>query len=312
MEHKPLAISRWGYAFAIAFHCAAAFAGDTEKMSIEGASQSRSDQWLQGNMATLYLSGTIDADAGKRLEAYMVANQVPRESWAILDSPGGNLLGGMELGRVIRKYGLRTDVGKPKSTPPEVLDYEAGGCYSACTLAYLGGEFLYLASGSHFGIHRFAFTQPQQNEADIAQVASASIVEYIRSMNVDPDLFTLSTRAGPSEIYEPPKVDLERLGVVNSGYAKPAWTLESLSGTIYLKGVQDTVYGINKFMLICEKPSKIVLYVIFDAKNRGNQLLSFKAHSIVIDTTETPILPASTKIVNGWFNAEYVLSRGAA
>ncbi len=258
MNLNGFPLLRWGCALAVGFNCWAVFAAESDKMTVRGASQTLYEQQLFGNMATLYLDGTIDPDAGKRLEDYVIANGVPRESWAILNSPGGSLYGGMELGKVIRKYGLRTDVGQPKNEPPQILSYEAGGCYSACTLAYTGGEFRYLTSGSHFGIHRFAFTQTQKNESDVAQIASASIVEYIRSMKVDPDLFSLSTTASPTEIYEPPIADLKRLNVVNSGFTEPVWTMESNNGVVYLKGQRDTVYGINKFLLICEKPPKIV------------------------------------------------------
>src|SRR5450432_4934177 len=152
MNRTTLAVAGLDSAVAVGLYCFAAFAAEADKMTIQGASQTLEEQQLFGNMATLYLDGTIDPEAGKRLEDYITANRVPRDSWAILNSPGGSLLGGMELGRVIRKYDLRTDIGKPKAEPLRVVNYEAGGCYSACTLAYLGGQFRYLASGSHFGI----------------------------------------------------------------------------------------------------------------------------------------------------------------
>ena len=214
----------------------------------------------------------------------------------------------MELGKVIRKYNLTTDIGKSSTEPVELLNYQPGGCYSACTLAYLGGRFRYLKAGSHFGIHRFAFTKQQPNEGDVAQIASASIVNYLRLMNVDTDLFSLSTTAAPTEIFEPPVEELKALGIVNDGFLKPIWTVESNSGLVYLKGERDTVYGINKFMLICERGHKLVLHTIFDAKNRDEQLLAFPAHSLVIDGKEAPISPAFKKVANGWFNSEYALT----
>lgn len=61
-------------------------------------------------------------------------------------------------------------------------------------------------------------------------------------------------------------------------------------------------------MLICERGHKLVLHIIFDAKNRDEQLLAFPAHSLVIDGKEAPISPAFKTVANGWFNSEYTLT----
>jgi len=302
-----LAVVRWGYAFFIAFRCLAALAADTNEMSVVGVKEDPAYEAILGDAWTLYLDDEIDAYAAKRLEGFIISNRVPRRSWVILNSPGGSLFGGIELGKIIRKYDLRTDVGKQKTAQPRPLEYNIGGCYSACTLAYVGGTFRYLKSGSHFGIHRFAFAVPEKRETDLAQMASASIVAYLRSMDIDSELFTLSTEAGPSEIYEPSIDILEKLNVVNSGVTKPKWTMESKGGVIYLKGERYTVYGINKYILMCNT-SKMILHVIFDPQRRNSWVLSAQAHSLVIDDHETPISPVMKFITNGWFNAEYVLS----
>jgi hypothetical protein len=110
-------------------------------------------------------NGEIKADAGARLEQFIVANKVPGRSMVILNSPGGSLAGGMALGRVLRKYDLRTDVGVQKAGERE---HVPGSCFSSCTLAYVGGTFRFLTRGSQFGVHRFAFTKPQQREADMS------------------------------------------------------------------------------------------------------------------------------------------------
>lgn len=188
------------------------------------------------------------------------------------------------------------------------IDYEAGGCYSACTLAYIGGHFRFLHSGSHFGVHRFAFTSPQRSEGDVAQIISAAIVGYLRSMDVNPDFFTLSTQAGSDEIYEPSTGQLEKLNVVTYGFGKPTWTIESNNGVLYLKGERDTEYGINKFILMCPNRSALVLHIIFDPQRRDEAALHFSAHSLVIDGQEQPMSSAWKKVMNGWFNSEYVLT----
>src|ERR1700729_2016957 len=49
------------------------------------------------------------------------------------------------------------------------------------------------------------------------------------------------------------KIDL---GIVNEsqllrfGIKRPKWTIESIEGALYLKGERETIYGINKYLVI--------------------------------------------------------------
>ena len=278
------------------------------QLSIVGVPENPMTQMILGNAWALYLSGPIDLDAANRLEDYILHNKVPANSWVILNSPGGSLFGGMALGNIIRKHRFRTDIGVRKAGATRTFEYDPGGCYSACTLAYIGGNFRFLSKGSHFGIHRFAFSSPQENGVDVAQMASASIVAYLRSMDIDTDLFTLSTTAGPAEINEPSLQELEKLNVVTYGFNWPKWSVESNNGLLYLKGERDTVYGINKVIMFCPPKSGMILHVIFDAQGHDKELMSFPAHSLVINGQDYPITSAWKEMANGWFNSEYVLT----
>src|ERR1700694_4156912 len=86
------------------------------------------------------------------LKRLLLRNNVIDGSWLYLDSPGGNLFEGMKLGRVIRKHSLFTTVGKINPKPKG--DVLPAHCLSACTLAFLGGEFRFWKDGSIFGVHR--------------------------------------------------------------------------------------------------------------------------------------------------------------
>ena len=177
-------------------------------------------------------------------------------------------------------------------------------------MTFIGGRFRYLTARSRFGVHRFYFTRQNDNASDAAQIMSALVVAYIKDMEVDTALFTLSTNAGRDEMFEPTREVMGRIKIINNGYTEPKWTIEGANGLIYLKGERDTVHGINKFIVYCQPNSSPMLHVIFDPQGRNEEVMGAAAHSVVFDDKDAPIRPAQRQIVNDWFNASYVLSRG--
>lgn len=263
---------------------------------------------ILGSHWYIFLDGKIEGDTAEKVEAFLKNNNVPPWSFVILNSPGGSLFGGMELGRIFRKYQLNTDVGVQSGRKNEKYEYTSGECYSSCTYAYLGGNFRFLKKGSHYGVHRFYASNPAYNSMDVAQITSAQIVSYLREMEVDPEFFNLSTKAGADGIFEPPRPLLEKLSIVNNGWGTTTWSVESKKGVVYLKGERNTQYGINKFMLVCVPKAGLFLHMIFDPQGRQDEVLKMPAHSLVLDMQDEPIAPMSTEIVNGWFNADYRLT----
>jgi hypothetical protein len=61
------------------------------------------------------------------------------------NSSGANLLAGLELGRVLRKVGASTNIGKRVEGVKGIRPAE---CMSACALSYLGGTYRYLLKES--------------------------------------------------------------------------------------------------------------------------------------------------------------------
>ena len=105
----------------------------------------RSDLGVFRDTALVYLDGTIDDDAPNRLSTALdgVAGKIA--VW--LNSPGGNLFAGMELGRIIRKHGAGTHIIDHRTVLP-------GQCYSACALAFLGGVSRFIDNAARYGVHR--------------------------------------------------------------------------------------------------------------------------------------------------------------
>jgi hypothetical protein len=262
-----------------------------------------------GSSWFIFLDGAIDSEAPTRFEHYVKKNNIPDRSIVYLNSPGGSLVAGIELGRLFREYGLSTNIGRKSPTSTKRFDVEVGSCYSACAYAYLGGQFRYYKTGSRYGVHQFKSRGPVSVDEGSVQIASAAIVEYLRSMDIDTDLFGLSASAGPAGMNEIDKPTLERLNVVNNGRTRPVWTIESNDGHLYLKGQRITEEsGTNKFIVYCDG-QQLKLLAIFDALRRETELMNMTAHSLLIDGEPHPVKAMSKRIQNGSFNVVLGLSR---
>ena len=114
---------------------------DDEKLSIkilQLAPQAR----LFGGLWVIYLDGIIDKDAPNRLENEINARDI-QHAMVYLNSPGGNLVAGMRLGRLFRKLGFSTHVerwdGKALTNEAWIQRTKEapGECYSACVFAFV-------------------------------------------------------------------------------------------------------------------------------------------------------------------------------
>jgi hypothetical protein len=255
----------------------------------------------------IYAAGPIDEDADKRLEEVIQKNNIPQRSDIFLHSDGGSLVGGMKLGKVMRKYLLHSNVGQLDLASKVQGSPKAGNCYSACAMAYLGGEYRFLMTGSVYGIHRFYSDKQTKQDADLAQMMSALVVEYIRSMDVNTEIFTLASRAGRDEIVTPPQEVLVRLNVVNNGTKPATWSIESVAHGIYLKGEQQTPNGTNKFMITCAPGQPVGLFAIFDAGMNVEDTVNFNAETLMIDSTKINLAGRRERIksLNGKINLSY-------
>jgi hypothetical protein len=255
----------------------------------------------------IFAAGVIDEEADKRLEEVIQNNNIPHGSDIYLHSGGGSLVGGMKLGRVMRKYSLHSNVGQLDPSSKDQGSPKSGNCYSACAMAYLGGEYRFLMAGSVYGIHRFYSDKQTKQDADLAQMMSAVVVEYIRSMGVNTEIFLIASRAGRDEIVTPSQEVLVRLNVVNNGTKPAKWTIESVPGGIYLKGEQQASNGINKFMITCAPGKPVGLYAIFDVGTNVEEAMNSKAETLVIDSTKISLAGRleNKKSVNGNINLSY-------
>jgi hypothetical protein len=283
-----------------------------QKLQITGAPPEKFMHFFSGTGWEIYLDGEIDAEADKRFAEFLKANSPDQYSMVIFNSPGGNPITAMKIGRIIRQNGFAVNVGRRDENPNAAVRYSGGQCYSACSLAYLGGRFRWMSETAKYGVHRFWFSEPVKDSVDVAQIVSAAISTYVHEMGISPKFNEVFVSAGKSEMAEPSREELERLRVTNNGFERTTWTLESQGGFNYIKGERDTVYGINKFILACPAPRSFLLHMIIDPQGRQEEVMRMRAHTLVIGDQNQALKPVRREIKNGWFNGSYELTLAQA
>jgi len=144
----------------------------------------------------------------------------------LFHSPGGSLLAGLELGRIIRERELETDIGI--WVPDREGFYgsvgEGGVCASACAYAFLGGTVRQIQEGGRLGFHQFSMAAPKTGTVPSgnldsalmqAQELSSVVVRYLLEMDIDARIFVLGSGAKPDDMYYPDAEQLAEFALIS-------------------------------------------------------------------------------------------------
>jgi len=225
--------------------------------------------------------GVIDQSTPGKFEEYYKKNPYPIT--VMLHSPGGNLMAGMELGRIFRKYKIPVDIAETqKETDPENhFEKTAPGiCASACAYAFLGGVSRLIENGSRIGFHQF-YGNPKTVEANTGsvsvegytlsadQIISGVIAEYIAEMGVDERVLSIASIAGKNDVITPNAKDLEILKVItNNDIGSLQIELFGNGIGAYRKYSSDEILDVRKISTYCIGSQKQAI-VEFDSDESG-------------------------------------------
>lgn len=127
------------------------------------------------------VAGTFDYN--QSLAPFNQLIQRHKPQWIVFQSKGGNPHKAMEMGLIIRKYGLTT------------VQDRTSVCTSACALAFMGGATR-IAAGRSIGVHQSSFAPSlaiSKNEAvSSIQDTTATMLAYLSKMGVDPAILSLA------------------------------------------------------------------------------------------------------------------------
>lgn len=185
-------------------------------------------------------SGVIESASHTKLAAFIAARTakdgLPPQLTIMFDSPGGNIAGGLALGRFIRSRGYNTALEKDVE---EELGGDAFGastpmrrvatntmCPSACSLAFFGGLAREITPEARLGVHQF-YSATGNNIGDGAtQVTMTMLALYLEEMGVGRRILDLATSAGPTGMFWVPDLLRRELKIDNTRPILSDWQID--------------------------------------------------------------------------------------
>jgi hypothetical protein len=125
----------------------------------------------------------------------------------LVNSPGGNVRGSIELGRVWRQLGTVVIVARPTA---DGTGLAASRCFSACVFAIMGARKRLIPSQSRLAVHQMHTIQFERDIAEGGRVnrqlvgsnnGEHILRQYARSMGIDPAIVSLAQSIPPSAIH---------------------------------------------------------------------------------------------------------------
>jgi len=162
-----------------------------------------------GGGKVVLAQGEIAAHSDRGFRSAM--RRAGRGTPVILNSPGGNLAGGVRLGLAFREAGVSVGVAP------------GGVCLSACAYALLGGVNRKVLAGGQFGVHSFATVgrapgrKPTRREIEEDREVNRFLRLYVKSLGVNPELIGLAEATRNEDMKILSRKELRRMRVVTGG-----------------------------------------------------------------------------------------------
>ncbi len=128
----------------------------------------------------------------------------------LIHSPGGTVVGAMQLGMMFRKIGAAVIVARAFDFEGEDRARVApGSCMSACVYAFFGGVKRVVPPVSKLGIHRMAIYERSRDPAGGDTVTRSygtddivsALSDYTRMMGVNPQVIDYAEQIAPESIH---------------------------------------------------------------------------------------------------------------
>jgi hypothetical protein len=202
-----------------------------------------------------------------------------------MNSAGGDLVAAQKLGRAIRARGYATQIGRLSSDGKTI---SAGICESACPIAFVGGKFRLLDTGSgKLAVHRF-YLANQGNWASDSKLlftAERDLSRYIDEMGISSEFFELIMKTPADKLTQVGRHAIYEWGLASAN-ASSVWDTDS-NGS--LRGLAESPTGTVSITFTCEWGTGITSQVQVNPWFPAIALLNYDAQSIIVDGAKFPV-----------------------
>jgi hypothetical protein len=207
-----------------------------------------------GGCSWIAAEGDITDGTPEKFEQFLIRSEIP--TLVYIHSDGGDMWAGLEMGRIIRRHGLSTAVGK--SVPDEFGWYRviAGKCASCAAYAFIGGVTRD-AEADEIGVHQFYVPESlddpdepffSEQELRDSQAKVGDLIEYTWTMGVDPRFVAQATATEPEDLHFFSEDELNEFRIRWQPKEFLPWTIEPFgSGAIASTMSRDKTLGAQMF-----------------------------------------------------------------
>lgn len=139
-------------------------------------------------MSYILASGEIVSGDSERLERLLHHGQIDDRVIAF-NSPGGDLLEAVNIGRSLHYFGFSTYILSDHS------------CLSACFFSFIGGERRTVELFGRLGVHQFYGGNEKLKEQSSTQYLTGSLLEFVRKVGVSTEAIEIATQTPPNAMY---------------------------------------------------------------------------------------------------------------
>ncbi len=222
----------------------------------------------------IFADGYICTDTYHKFEQFLTDHPPKPGTTVVINSGGGDLEGGMNMGALIRRDNLWTEVGaffplilpnspniKPQSVPyisESAVPPFPGVCYSACNFVFMGGIRRTMNYGSNFGVHQFEGSGPPNTDLqDATERESALIVKFLTVMGISPNWIVYMAQKRGNVVTDLTLQQMQDLNVVTPRW-QTRWQIAPLAdgSGFSLQGTTNDVWGTHSVVFACAPPTK--------------------------------------------------------
>ena len=158
---------------------------------------------------------------------------MPAGTIVLLNSLGGDLVGGLRLGQSIRARDFNTWIMDAQTEKTAIKDKKISGkCFSSCAYTFLGGVVRKVDKTGQLGVHQFR-NQEDKLDANQAQKISAMLARYLDAMGINRQLLDQALLTEPGKMTLIPEIQRIAWNVELSQtnpIAVSKWKLEAAAG----------------------------------------------------------------------------------